>query len=88
MGALEGCGQRRGRDLTQVLTGALLPLQELGTRVGATALVQVSSVGAGPDGGREGGEVGGFWRDLFLAEPVDWPSSGCRVGLRGIKDNS
>ena len=25
---------------------------------------------------------------FFLQELVDWPSSGCRVGLRGIEDNS
>ena len=36
----------------------------------------------------KGGEK--FWRVFFffLQELVDWPSSGCRVGLRGIEDNS
>lgn len=37
-------------------------------------------------------EKGEKWVDageiFFLEEPVDWPSSGCRVGLKGIKDNS
>ena len=57
MGALEGCGQRRRRGLTQVLTGALRWLlpggQTVRARVGAggtstakgTALVQVSDAG-------------------------------------------
>ena len=32
VGTLEGCEQRRGQSLTQVLMGALLPLWSLGTR--------------------------------------------------------
>ena len=31
VGTLEGCEQRRGQSLTQVLMGALLPLRSLGT---------------------------------------------------------
>lgn len=32
VGTLEGCEQRRGQSLTQVLMGALLPVWSLGTR--------------------------------------------------------
>ena len=49
---------------------------------------QVSDDGPGPDGGRKGGRKILESVFFFLQELVDWPSSGCRVGLRGIEDNS
>ena len=56
-----------------------------GDQLKVTVLAQVSNDGAGLDGGRE---VGRKILESFFFFLVDWSSSGCRVGLRGIEDNS